>query len=157
MTKLIALVPLALQKPSKTYKSIRYNGFIEVPPSEQPFQDFLLAMKEYLKIIQDVLGKDVFIAAWDSEQEKAFPPLKRPEKIPSTRESLGIYLGTYINPKQDGSTVFLNLRLITFKKNPVPMERFGAELADQLANSKFNVSIRRNPKACQAAKSECIG
>jgi hypothetical protein len=150
-------VPLALQKPSKTYQAIRYNGFVEVPPSEKPFQDFLLAMKEYLKIIQEVLGKDVFIAAWDSEQEKAFPPIKRPEKIPSTRESLGIYLGTYVNPKQDGSTVYLNLRLITFKKNPVPMDRFGTELADGFANSKFDITIRRNPRACQAAKSECIG
>jgi hypothetical protein len=89
MSSVTKLVPLSLQRPSKTYKSIRYNGFIELPPSEQPFQDFLLAIKEYLKIIQDVLGKDVFITAWDSEQEKAFPPIKRPDKIPSTRESLG--------------------------------------------------------------------
>jgi hypothetical protein len=75
-------VLLALQKPSKTYKSIQYNGMIEVPPSEKPFIDFLLTMKEYLKIIQDVLGKDVFIAVWDSEQEKAFPLSNGPRKSP---------------------------------------------------------------------------
>jgi hypothetical protein len=30
----------------------------------------------YFQIIQDVLGKDASLAAWDEEQTKAFPPLK---------------------------------------------------------------------------------
>jgi hypothetical protein len=116
-----------------------------------------VALKAYFTIIQDVLGKDIFIASWDSEQEEAFPPLKNPAKIPSSRESLGIYLGGYINPKQDGSRVYLNLRLVTYKDLQVPMERFGMELADSLANSKHKMTIRRQPKPCQAAKSECVG
>jgi hypothetical protein len=31
------------------------------------------------------------------------------------------------------------------------------ELADQFASSKHRVTIHRQPRSCQAAKSECIG
>jgi hypothetical protein len=34
--------------------------------------------------------------------------MKNPSKLPASRESLGIYLGTYVNPKPDGSKVYLN-------------------------------------------------
>ena len=122
-------VPIALQPPLKTYHTIRYNGIIENPPSKKPFQDFLPLFKEYFKIIQEVLGKNVFIASWDQEQERQFPPLKSPSNIPSSRESIGIYLGTYVNPKRDGSNIFLNIRLITFHTNEVPLDQFGMELA----------------------------
>ena len=152
-----ASIPLALQTPSTTYASIRYNGFITTQPSEQPYPDFLKIFTDYFKIIQDVLGKDIYLAAWDPEQDSAFPPLKKPSKIPSTRESLGIYLGTYINPKNDGTRMYLNLRLVTYKKHPVPMEKFGIELADHLASSKHDMTIQRQPRACQATKTECIG
>jgi hypothetical protein len=117
------------------------------PPSDNPFQDFLAILKEYFKIVQDVLGKDVFLASWDKEQEKSFPPLKSSSKIPSSRESIGIYLGNYVNPKTDGSRVYLNLRLVTFKTLKVPLARFGMELADHFANSKHRISIRRQPVA----------
>jgi hypothetical protein len=150
-------IPLALQSPSKKYTAIRYDGTIDMPPSEDPYGDFLKALKEYFKIIHTTLGKDILIASWDSEQETSFPPLRNPDKIPPSRESLGIYLGGYINPKQDGSKVYLNLRLITFKKHPVPMEKFGIELQDGLSNSKHKFTIRRQPRSCQAARSECIG
>jgi hypothetical protein len=138
--------------------SIRYNRNIETPPSDKPLEEFITLLAAYLQIIQDVLGKDVSLAAWDKEQAKAFPPLKSPKKIPKSKESLGIYLGTYVNPKTEGSKVFLNLRLVTTKKaQQVPVARFGMELADQFASSKHCMSINRQPRACQAAKSECIG
>ena len=66
-------------------------------------------------------------------------------------------MGNYINPKQDGSKVYLNLRLLSPKNHPIPQHRFGNELAEQLANSKNKISIQRQPRPCQAAKSECIG
>ncbi len=114
-------------------------------------------MTAYFQIIQDVLGKDISLAAWDEEQTKAFPPIKSYKKLPQSRESLGIYLGTYVNPKTEGSKVYLNLRLVTTKAHQVPLARFGMELADQFASSKHRMSINRQPRACQAAKSECIG
>lgn len=150
-------IPTALQKPSATYRDIRFNGMIETPPSENPYQDFLTLLKAYYAIIQDTLGKDIYLAAWDSEQEQFFPPIKRPTKLPASRESLGIYLGTYVNPKQEGSKIFLNLRLLTFKTHPIPLERFGIELSDNFASSKNPMSIYRQPKPCQAARSECVG
>ncbi len=141
----------------KKYRAIRYNGLIETQPSDKPFEDFVALLKEYFKIIQDILGKDIYIAAWDNEQSKAFPPIKKPSKLPASRESLGIYLGTYVNPKSDGSKVYLNLRLVTMLPHHVPLERFGMELADQFASSKHRMTIHRQPRPCQAAKSECIG
>jgi hypothetical protein len=152
--------PLETQAPLKTPEncgSIRYNGFIETPPSEKPFDEFLKIFAAYFKVIQDVLGKDVYLAAWDSEQTQAFPPLKSPKKLPQSRESIGIYLGTYVNPKTEGSKIYLNLRLVTTKAHQVPLARFGMELTDQFASSKHKMSIHRQPRGCQAAKSECVG
>jgi hypothetical protein len=114
---------------------------IETPPSERPFDEFLKLLKEFFKIIQDVLGKDIHIAAWDTEQEKFFPPLKKHTKLPASRESLGIYLGTYVNPKVDGSKVYLNVRLVTSKPHHVPLERFGMELSDHFTSSKHRMSL----------------
>ena len=72
-------------------------------------------------------------------------------------ESISIYLGTYVNPKQDGSKVYINLRLVTCKPHSVPLDCFGIELADIFSNSKHKLSIYQQPRSCQAAKSECIG
>jgi hypothetical protein len=77
----------------------------------------------YFQIIQDVLGKDISLAAWDEEQRKAFPPIKSYKKLPQSRESLGIYLGPYVNPKTEGSKVYLNLRLVTTKAHQVPLAK----------------------------------
>jgi hypothetical protein len=106
---------------------------------------------------QDVLGKDVSLTAWDKEQTKAFPPVKSPQKLPQSRESLSIYLGTYVNPKTEGSKVYLNLRLVTTKAHQVPLAQFGMKRADQFASSKYRMSFQRQPRARQASKSECIG
>ena len=118
---------------------------IETPPSDRPFEEFLVLLKAYFQIIQDVLGKEIYLSAWDTEQEKSFPPIKKPSKLPASRESLGIYLGTYVNPKTEGSKVYLNLRLVTLTPHQVALERFGMELADQFASSKHRMSIHRQP------------
>jgi hypothetical protein len=128
----------------------------KTPPSDKPFEDFVTLLKEYFKLVQDLLKKDIYLAAWDSEQEKSFPPIKKPNKLPASQESLGINLGTYVNPKADGSNVYLNLRWVTFQPHHVPLDRFGMELADQFANSKHGVTMHHLPRPCQAAKSECI-
>jgi hypothetical protein len=109
------------------------------------------------QIIQDVLGKDNSLAAWDEEQTKAVLPVKSPKKLPQSRESLGIYPGTYVNPKTEGSKVYLNLRLVTTKAHQVPLAGFGVELTDQFASSKHRMAIQRQASTCQAAQSECIG
>jgi hypothetical protein len=150
-------VPKATDNTAPKYRAIRYNGGIETPPSDKPFETFLALLKVYFQIIQDVLGKEVHIAAWDSEQEKSFPSLKKPSKLPVSRETLGIYLGTYVNPKPEGSRVFLNLRLMTTKPHFISIEKFGEEIAPHFANSKHKLTIGRQPRPCQAAKSECVG
>jgi hypothetical protein len=41
---------------------------METPPSDKPLDKFLTLLAAYFQIIQDVLGKDVSLAAWDKEQ-----------------------------------------------------------------------------------------
>jgi hypothetical protein len=152
------------QKPKETFQTtttkhreIRYNGWIETPPSTKPFEDFTTILNAYFQVIQDVLGKDIHLAAWDAEQDRAFPPIKKSSKLPESREALGIYLGSYINPKVDGSSIYLNLRLVTLKDNYVPLDRFGMEVADHMSRSKHRISMGKQPRPCQAARSECVG
>jgi hypothetical protein len=141
--------------PRTQYKEIRYRGIIDAPPSEKPLSDFVALLKKYLKTVQSVLGRHIYLAPWDKEQESSFPHLKTPADIPDSRESLGIYLGTYVNPKSDGNAVWINLRWVTSRDPPVPLERFGMELADALP--KHKMSMTKQPQPCQAAKSCCIG
>jgi hypothetical protein len=137
------------------YKEIRYRGIIDAPPSEKPLQDFVVLLKTYLLTVQNILGKHIYLAPWDKEQESSSGHLKTPEDVPASREYLGIYLGRYINPKSEGNPIWINLRLVTIKDPPVALERFGAELADALP--KHKMSMNKQPQPCQAAKSCCIG
>jgi hypothetical protein len=78
-----------------------------------------------------------------------------PQNILQSRESLGIYYPrTHVNPKTEGSKVYLNLQLVTTKAPQVPPAHFGMELGDQFASSKHRMSIQRQPRACQAAKAK---
>ena len=137
------------------YKEIRYKGNIDVPPSDKPFPALVALVKTYLQTVQDTIGKNIYLAPWEKQQEGTFPLLKTKADVPDSRESLGIYLGTYVNPKTDGGKIYLNLRWVTFKKPPVPMDRFGMELSDALPLHKM--SMNKQPMPCQAAKSCCIG
>jgi hypothetical protein len=146
----------ALKKP--IFKNIRYWGIIDTPPSKKPFEEFVELLKPYLTTVQLILGKDLYLAPWDSEQEATFPHLKLPSDVPDSQESLGIYLGTYINLKQDSSKIYMNLRWIaaTDCSGPlVPLKRFGMELADTLP--KLKISMQKQPLPCQSVKLACIG
>ena len=137
------------------YTAIRYRGIIEAPPSTKPVQDFVLLLKKYIKTVQDILGKKIYLSPWDKTQEATFPLIKIPEDVPESRESLGVYLGTYINPKEDGGNLYLNLRWVTYATPPVALDRFGMEVSDALR--KHKMSMNKQPFACQAVKSCCIG
>jgi hypothetical protein len=137
------------------YKEIRYRGIIDVPPSTKPFKEFYTLLKKYLETVQTTISKSVYLAPWDKEQEATFPVIKTKEDIPESREALGIYLGNYINPKEDGGKVWMNLRWVISTKPPIPLEKFGMELADALP--RFNMMMNKQPYPCQAVKSACIG
>jgi hypothetical protein len=147
--------PVPAVRRQGNYKEIRYRGIIDAPPSSKPFKDFVDLLKKYIKTVQTTLGKSIYLAPWDKEQEATFPLLEIPADVPESRESLGIYLGTYVNPKEDGSKIYMNLRWVTYTEPPVPLERFGLELSDALP--KFKMSMNKQPQPCQAAKSSCIG
>ena len=99
--------------PRTQYKEIRYRGIIDAPPSEKPLSDFVVLLKKYLKTVQSILGQHIYLAPWDKEQESSFPHLRTPTDVPDSRKSLGIYLGTYVNPKSNGNAVWINLRWVT--------------------------------------------
>jgi hypothetical protein len=143
------------ENPEQEYTAIRYRGIIEAPPSTKPLQDFVLLLQKYIKTVQTILGKRIYLAPWDKEQEATFPLLRIPEDVPDSRESLGIYLGTYVNPKEDGSNLYLNLRWVTYTTPPVALERFGMEVSDAL--KKHKMTMNKQPYACQAVKSCCLG
>ncbi len=137
------------------YKEIRYKGQIDAPPSDKPFPALVALVKKYIKTVQDTIGKHIYLAPWEKQQERTFPLIKTKDDVPDSRESLGIYLGTYVNPKSDGGKIYMNLRWVTFKKPPVPLNRFGMELSDALPLHKM--SMNKQPLPCQAAKTCCIG
>jgi hypothetical protein len=142
--------------PRTQYKEIRYQGIIDAPPSENPLSDFVVLLKKYLKTVQSVLGQHIYLApSWDKEQESSFPHLRTPADIPDSWESLGIYLGTYVNPKSNDNAVWINLPWVTSRDPPVPLERFGMELPDALP--KHKMWMTKQPQPYQAAKSCCIG
>ena len=147
--------PKAVTASAPMYKEIRYRGIIESPPSSKTLQDFIDLLKKYILTVQSTLGTAIFLAPWNQEQESAFPPLQSPDAVPTSRKLIGIYLGTYINPKEDGSHIYMNLRWITSTTPPVPLDRFGMELADALP--RFKMQMNKQPQACQAVKACCIG
>jgi hypothetical protein len=126
-----------------------------VPPSNKPFKEVFNLLRKYLDTVQATISKAVYLAPWDKEQEATFPVIKTKEDIPESRESLGIYLRTYINPKEDGGKVYMNLCWVIAKTPPVPLEKFGMELSDALP--RFNMMMNKQPYPCQAVKSAFIG
>jgi hypothetical protein len=63
----------------------------------------------------DPRKRDLLGTMGDKEQEATLPLLHIPEDIPDSQESLGIYLGMYVNPKEDDSKIFLNLCWVNLK------------------------------------------
>ena len=137
------------------YKAIRYRCTIDAPPNDKPLPAFVTLLKKFITTVQETLSKNIYLAPWDKDQEATFPIIKTKEDVPESRESLGIYLGTYINPKTDGGKVYMNMRWVAYRKPPVPLDRFGTELCDALP--RHQMFMNKQPQACQSAKTACIG
>jgi hypothetical protein len=110
------------------YEVICYQATIDAPPNDKPMPAFIALLKTFIKTIQDTLCKNVYLALWDKDQEATFSIIKTKDDVPESRESLGIYLGTYINPKTDGGKIYMNMRWVTYRKPSVPLARFEIEL-----------------------------
>ena len=91
------------------YAAIRYRGTIDAPPNDKPMPAFVALLKTFIETVQDTLSRNIYLAPWDKEQEATFPIIKTKDDVPESRESLGIYLGTYINPKTDGGKIYMNM------------------------------------------------
>ena len=140
--------------------SLRYKITIEVKESSKPTFEFVKNFKEVFTIIQDITGPNLHIGPWDEEQESTeFPVITHPNKFPSGKEKnpLYIYTGSYINPKREGSKVWIQLRFVHELPIKLELHKLGEMLQDAFSDLPFDVRFNRQPMHCQATKSECIG
>jgi hypothetical protein len=117
-----------------------------------------------LKLIQDQVSKDIFIATWDQEQAELEKIIKKPKDLPECaakyRKHFANYFSGYLNPRKGKESKFyLKVRFITSHPNKldISLDDLGQELSESITEEIPEIFMSRNPYACQAVKSECIG
>jgi hypothetical protein len=55
---------------------------VTFPPSTEPWKAFQEILKKFLKLIQDQVSKDIFIATWDKESDELEKIIKKPRDLP---------------------------------------------------------------------------
>jgi hypothetical protein len=106
----------------------RYSLIITVPPSNNPWPKFAEILRKTLKLLQDQLHKNVWIACWDNKNEGVENIIKCPKDIPEGKEINCKLFSHYFSgfpksKKNQSSKVFLKVRLITGKKiNTLPIK-----------------------------------
>lgn len=154
--------PTALNQARPNRTTLRYKVTIQVEPCKQPIEEFSKNLRKVFRIMQAVAGTDLWIAPWDEEQESAFKILKKPSDIPDgskydDRFTLAIYTGSFLNLKTEGSTVWVQLRLVHKKELKVAISQLGNALQHSFQDLSFSVRFNRQPNHCQATKSACLG
>jgi hypothetical protein len=116
-----------------------------------------------MKFIHDQASDKIHFSTWDSELEGTEKRIKKPkdfpEGLPKNRQHSVNYFSGYPNPKKGKiSKVYLKVRFVTSepKKLPFHLERLGQELSESIKDD-MAVFLAKNPYACQATQTECIG
>jgi hypothetical protein len=91
---------------------------VTAPPATEPWKAFHEILKKFLKLIQDQVSKDIFIATWDKESDELEKIIKKPRDLPEgaakNRKHFANYFSCYLNPRQGKeSTLYLKVRFIT--------------------------------------------
>jgi hypothetical protein len=136
----------------------RYSLIITVPPSNTPWPKFAEILRKCLKLLQDQLNKNVWIAWWDNENDGVEKIIKCPKDIPEgkviNRKRFSHYFSGFPNPKKNQSSkVFLKVRLITETN---PLNEIGPELSVGIPD-ELPAHLGCNPYACQGVKLESLG
>jgi hypothetical protein len=141
----------------------QYSRIITVPPSNTPWPKFAEILHKVLKLLQDQLNTNVWIACWDTENDGVEKTIKCPKDIPESkainRKLFSHYFSGFPNPKKNQSSkVFLKVRLITEKPEtlPIKLNEIGPELSVGIQD-ELPAQLGRNPYACQAIKTESLG
>ena len=168
-TEANAITPLTPQNSNTFFrKAIRYKVMIEVKkPEEQaenlaPSEQFAVNFRAVFRRMQQVIGDNLCIAAWDPEQQQAYPDITKPEKTPNgstfdDKQTMNIYTNTYVNSKKENSKVWAQLRLVHEKPIKTELNKIGEALQNAFEDFKFDVRFTRQPNHCQATHVECIG
>ena len=120
--------------------------------------------KKVLEATQKVAGEHLWLGPWDEEQEQSgFTIIKTKEELPDGskparhRNIFNIYTNSYVNPKKEGSKIWLQLRFIHEKPISIEFKKLGELVQDILIDMPFDVRFNRQPNHCQASSVECIG
>ena len=166
MTTLPNITTATPPSPAINRQSLRYRVTIEVKPDKQktPLAVFAANFKVVLSAIQNVAGEHLWLGPWDEEQElSGFPVIKTTDDLPDGlkpdrhRNIFNIYTNSYVNPKKEGSKIWLQLRFVHEKAILVELRKLGDSLQDTFIDLPFDVRFYRQPNHCQAASVECIG
>ena len=148
-----------LPQPLVISKDCRYTCQVKVPPSDSPTQFIAGKLSNFMKWIQDKIGKDLSIATWDDTKEKQriYSKIQQLPKPTETTDWTAIW-GTWVNvkPQQEG-TAYLKIRFMTKSPDKLTkrLNELG-ELREEMA-AATGITISRLPIACQAVQVGCIG
>jgi hypothetical protein len=141
----------------------RYSMIITVPPSISPWPKYVDILRKCLKLLQDQMHTNLWIAGWDPESDLTNLVIKKPKDIPegkaTNRKLFSHFFSGFPNPKKNQSSkIFMKVRFTTDhpENMPIPLHEMGQALSEALAD-ELPVQLGRNPYACQAVKSECLG
>jgi hypothetical protein len=136
---------------------------ITVPPSTTPWPKYVEILRKCFKLLQAELNTNLWITGWDNKLDVTDKILKSPKDIPegkaANRKLFSHYFSGFPNPKKNQtSKVFMKVRFLMNKPEIVPINlpELGQALSETIAD-EMPVQLRRNPYACQAVKSECLG
>ena len=147
-------------------QSLRYRVTIEVKEhkDKQPLEAFADNFKVVFRAIQKIAGEHLWLCTWDEEQElSGFPPIKHKDELPDGskperhRNIFNIYTNTYINPKKEGSKIWLLLRFAHEQPIRIELPKLGEAVQDSFTDLPFDVRFNRHPNHCQSSSVECLG
>jgi hypothetical protein len=112
---------------------------VTVPPSTEPWKAFQEILKKFLKLIQERVSKDIFIATWDKESDELEKTIKKPRDLPEgaakNQKHFANYFSGYLNPRKGKeSKLYLKVRFITAHPNKldIALDDFGQELSESI-------------------------
>jgi hypothetical protein len=144
-------------------KECRFSMIITVPPSTTPWPKYVEILRKCFKMMQTELNDNLWITGWDDESDVTDKIIKSPKDIPegkaANRKLFSHYFSGFPNPKKNqASKVFMKVRFLMNKPETIPIDlpELGQALSEAIGD-ELPVHLGRNPYACQAVKTECLG